>query len=158
MDIKSDKSKVRNAGRLSIHARFLILTLGLIPVILCGCVERELFLKTDPPGALVCIDGKNVGQTPVSIPFYYYGHRKIEFRLKNYKAEQVLLELDPPWYQVFPLDFMFDLLWPATLNDVHSYEFELVQWKPENLDDQKAILDRAQLMRKKQLFSADKSE
>ena len=38
-----------------------------------GCVEREMTLTTDPPGALVYVSDKEIGRTPVTQPFLWYG-------------------------------------------------------------------------------------
>ena len=44
---------------------------------LSGCVERRYTIRTDPPGALVIVNGEEIGPTPVSRSFIYYGDRKI---------------------------------------------------------------------------------
>ena len=50
--------------------------LGLIAVALglnSGCVVRRYTLRTDPPGALAIVNGSEIGPTPVSQAYTYFG-------------------------------------------------------------------------------------
>ena len=40
---------------------------------LAGCVERRFVIESDPPGALVLMNGQQLGATPVDGHFVYYG-------------------------------------------------------------------------------------
>ena len=42
-----------------------------------GCVERRYTIRSNPPGALVYVNGEEIGTTPVSRSFTYYGDRDI---------------------------------------------------------------------------------
>src|SRR5690606_3614274 len=42
-----------------------------------GCVHRRMTIRSDPPGALVLLEGEEIGYTPVSVDFTYYGTREI---------------------------------------------------------------------------------
>ena len=42
-----------------------------------GCVRRRLNVRTNPPGALVYVDNQQIGTTPCSVDFTYYGTREI---------------------------------------------------------------------------------
>jgi hypothetical protein len=108
-----------------------------------GCVERELFLRSDPPGAVVTLDGQERGKTPLVLPFEYYGTRHLELRMEGYRVEQTLVEVSTPWYQVFPFDLFFDLLWPFTLEDVHTFDFTLTPFKAVGEEERSALLERA---------------
>ena len=48
-----------------------------------GCVTRSITVKTNPSNALVYIDDKLVGESPVSMPFTFYGTRKIMIERKD---------------------------------------------------------------------------
>ena len=80
---------------------------------LCGCVERWLFIRSDPAGARVFVDGRDRGTTPVELPFDHYGTREILLRLKDHDSAVHIVKLDPPWYQWFPIDFVSEHLWPV---------------------------------------------
>src|SRR6478672_8516057 len=42
--------------------------------LLAGCVERRFVIESDPPGALVLLNGQPLGTTPVDGYFTYYGN------------------------------------------------------------------------------------
>lgn len=44
-----------------------------IAALLTGCVERLITVHSTPAGALVYLNDEEVGRTPVSVPFKYYG-------------------------------------------------------------------------------------
>jgi hypothetical protein len=112
-----------------------------------GCVERELFIRSDPPAATVWLSGQERGKTPITIPFDYYGDRLLELRLRGYKVKRTIVSASPPWYQIFPLDFFFDVLWPGTLKDTQVFDFDLAPYAPEDLSEKPAILERALKLR-----------
>ncbi len=85
-----------------------------------GCVERKLVLKTDPPGAAVYVDGVPVGESPVELPFSHYGGKRIVFRLTGHATVTDAVVLRTPWYQIFPIDFVADVLIPWTIHDLHE--------------------------------------
>ncbi len=82
-----------------------------------GCVRRRLTVRTNPPGALVYVDRQLVGASPASTAFTYYGTRHIEVVGDGYRTEKVLRTFNPPWYQIPPLDFVSETLWPWELRD-----------------------------------------
>lgn len=135
---------------------FPLLLLSTISLIApAGCVERELFIQTNPPAAEVWINGRLEGDSPLTLPFNYYGCRDVELRKEGYRAQRTHLELSSPWYQHFPFDFFFDVLWPGTLTDRHEILFELEPYMPKDIHDRDQILERAQNIKLKHLPSDD---
>src|SRR6187551_2154820 len=70
-----------------------------------GCVRRRLTVRSFPPGAQVFVDDQEIGTTPCSASFVYYGTRKLTLIKDGYKTETVWQTFNAPWYQVPPLDF-----------------------------------------------------
>lgn len=91
-----------------------------------GCVERRLLLQSEPAGALVLVDNEPRGKTPVEIPFSYYGARDIVLEKEGFVTLHTVIEVDEPLWQLFPADFVTDVLVPATIEDVHEFSFVLV--------------------------------
>ena len=94
---------------------------------LAGCVEHRLIVRSDPPDVAVYVDGRLEGRTDpqtaaLEIPFTWFGTRKVVARKAGYVPLRQTVELDPPWWQLFPVDVFSDLLWPGTLEDVHRPE------------------------------------
>ena len=50
-----------------------------------GCIERILTIQTNPPGALVELNTQEMGRTPVSRDFTWYGAYDLTIRLENYR-------------------------------------------------------------------------
>jgi len=42
-------------------------------LLITGCVERLITVKSTPAGALVYLNDEEVGRTPVTVPFRFYG-------------------------------------------------------------------------------------
>lgn len=102
----------------------------LLAALLCaassGCVRRRMTIRSQPPGALVFIDDQEIGVTPVSTSFVYYGTRKIQLIKDGYETLTVLQKFRAPWYQIPPLDFASENLWPKEIRDERLLDFQLV--------------------------------
>lgn len=82
-----------------------------------GCVQRRMTVRSNPPGALVYVDDYQIGTTPVSTDFIYYGTRKIRLVKDGYETLTVRQPFPIPWYEIFPLDFVTENLWPWEIRD-----------------------------------------
>ncbi|RME03509.1 MAG: PEGA domain-containing protein [Planctomycetota bacterium] len=102
----------------------------LLPPLLLGCVERILILRSDPPGAEAYLDGKRIGKTPLFLEFTHYGGREIILKKNGYQLLVKNIQLQPPIYEIFPLDFVFEILLPLSLQDIHTYHFKLEKLPP----------------------------
>lgn len=97
-----------------------------------GCVERRMLIRSDPPGAPVWLDEQMVGVTPVELRFDHYGVRRVrigpvrdaEGRVQRLATER-MVNIAPPWYEEFPIDFFSEVLWPGTVVDVHQVALSL---------------------------------
>jgi len=106
--------RARPAARLP-HA---VLALPLVAVALAGgCVQRRMTIRSNPPGALVYVDDYQIGTTPVSHDFVYYGTRKIRLVKDGYETLTVRQPFPVPWYEFFPLDFVSETLVPWEIRD-----------------------------------------
>jgi hypothetical protein len=115
----------------STEARIQRMTIGhwLILVFLVlansGCLRRRMTIRTNPPGAQVYVDRQLIGTSPASSSFTYYGTRHIEVVADGYRTEKVLRKLNPPWYQIPPLDFISETLWPGEIRDERIIDITL---------------------------------
>ena len=73
----------------------LLVALALVPLVCTGCVRRRLTVRSEPP-ALAYIDDQEIGTTPVSTSYTYYGTRKIRLVRDGYETLTVLERFRPP--------------------------------------------------------------
>ncbi len=103
-----------------------ILVLGLAIAMLCGgCVRRRMTVSSNPPGATVYLDGKEIGRTPFSTNFDYYGNREFRCVKDGYETKTVILPVRAPWYQWVGIDLFSEVLLPGKLTDRKYYEFDM---------------------------------
>ena len=76
-----------------------------------GCVHRRVTINSNPAGALVRIDGKDIGYTPASMDYTWYGTREVQLLKDGYETQTQLIDISAPWYQRFPLDFVAITSW-----------------------------------------------
>ncbi|NBW95928.1 MAG: PEGA domain-containing protein [Planctomycetia bacterium] len=98
---------------------------AVVAVACSGCVQRRMTIRSSPPGALVYVDDYQIGSTPVSTDFTYYGTRKIRLVKDGYETLTVRQPFPIPWYQVFPLDFVTENIWPAEIRDERVVDLAL---------------------------------
>ncbi len=83
-------------------------------------------IRTNPPGAVVYVDDYQIGTTPVSTNFVYYGTRKLRIVKDGYETLTVEQPIPAPWYQVPPLDFVSETLVPKEIRDHRTLNYQLV--------------------------------
>lgn len=114
-----------------------------------GCVNRRLTVRSDPPGALVRLDGEDIGYTPVSRDFTYYGTREVTLVKDGYETLTTLQTVPRPWYQYFPIDLVADNLLPFRVTNRHDYTYRL---NPKVIVPNDEILNRANGLRSEALI------
>lgn len=117
---------------------------ALLSFSLCGCMFRRMTIRTDPPGALVILDGEEVGFTPYTTDFTYYGTREITLVSPGYETLTVQQRVPTPWYQVPPLDFVSDNFLPFKLTNRHDFSYRL---QPARQVPAAELMDRANSFR-----------
>ncbi len=102
-------------------------------------------IRSNPPGALVYVDDYELGTTPVSTDFTYYGIRKIRLAKDGYETLTVMQPVRPPWYQIPPLDFVTENLVPGELRDQRDFYYRL---QPQVVVPTDRLLSRAEQLRR----------
>lgn len=91
----------------------------------CGCVQRRLTIRSNPPGALVYVDDYPLGTTPVSTDFVYYGTRKVRLVKSGYETLTVMQPIPAPWYEYPGLDFISENVIPGEIRDERVVDYQL---------------------------------
>jgi len=103
----------------------MIIVLGAIPCALTGCVSRRMTIASNPPGALVLVEGREVGYTPVSLDFTYYGTREFTLIKDGFETLTVQQPVRPPWYQWPVIEFFADNFTPGHVTDRHQFAYQM---------------------------------
>ena len=98
-------------------------------------------MRSQPEGASVWLNGSYIGKTPLKTEFHHYGTHLFILRKQGYESVKRFVEVRPPWYEVFPLDFFFDVVFPFVIEDVRKVEFTL---KPAGNREPAGLLERAE--------------
>lgn len=109
-----------------------------------GCVFRRMTVRSDPPGALVLVDGQEIGYTPCSMDFTYYGTREIKLVKDGYETLTVMQKLQAPWYQYPVVEFFADNLSPHKITNRHEFTYRM---QPQAIVPTQELLDRANSLR-----------
>lgn len=103
-----------------------------------------MLIRTDPPGAMVYVDDYELGTTPISTNFTYYGTRKIRLVKDGFKTKTIMQPIPPPWYQIPPLDFVSENLVLRRIEDHRTLSYQL---EPEVVVPTDQLLGRAESLR-----------
>ena len=111
----------------------------------CGCVQRRFTVRSNPPGAVVYVDDYEIGTTPVSHDFVYYGTRKIRLVKDGYETLTVLQKFPAPWYQIIGIDFIAENIVPGEIRDERVVDYQL---QPQVIVPTDQLLGRAENLRR----------
>jgi hypothetical protein len=124
--------------------------MALLLCLTTGCVERTFIISTDvlhdpgQTGALVLRNNTVIGPSPADDHFVYYGKYYFDIIKDGYQPLHAEQYVAPPWYQIPPLDFFFENLYPFTIKDERRLTFTL---QPVVQDPPQAVADRAVQLR-----------
>jgi hypothetical protein len=113
-----------------------------------GCVRRRLNVRTNPPGALVYVDNQQIGTTPCSVDFVYYGTREIRLVKPGFETLTVNQPIPTPWYEFPPLDFISENLVATKIRDNRTVTYNLA---PQVIVPTGELVDRANQLRQNAL-------
>ena len=133
---------VRRNGRGRQSAWLIGLAIGLCG--LAGCVERRYTIRTNPPGALAIVNNEEIGPTPVSRSFVYYGDREITLMLDGHQTQTIVQPINAPWWDNYLTEFFTENLIPYTFRDEREFTYQMV---PSTVPTQNDLLARAESLR-----------
>jgi len=113
----------------------------LVVLVSGGCAQRSLTITSEPPGALVYLNGpEEIGRTPLRYDFERYGDYEIILRKEGYQTLRTNRNLKAPLYAFPPLDLGAEMI---GVRDNRHWHFELTPLDPAPVDAQ-ALIGRAQ--------------
>jgi hypothetical protein len=106
--------------------RTLVVVAVAIPFLMqIGCVSRRMTFVSNPPGAMVLLEGREIGYSPASADFIYYGTRQVTMIKDGYETKTDLVTIPAPWYQWPVIEFFADNFWPHRVTDRRVFSFDL---------------------------------
>lgn len=139
-----DRPQGASNSKHSHFGKWIALLIVVCLVSSVGCVRKRMTVRTNPPGAMVYIDKQPIGLSPVSSNFTYYGTRSIEIVRDGYRTEKFLRRFNPPWYEIPPLDFFSETLYPFEKRDERILD---VQLTPEPVVPNEALIASGEQLR-----------
>jgi len=123
----------------------LILAAAVIAgLFICGCVERQLTINTVPQNAVVTLNDEEIGQSPVTVSFNWYGDYRVRIAKEGYETLNTHKELKAPLHDKFPFDFFAQVLNPKKIVDKYDWTFTL---EPAKEPDRDKLIQNAQKLK-----------
>lgn len=113
-------------------------------VALAGCVERQLTINTEPQGAMIVLNDQEIGISPVTVPFNWYGDYWVRVSKDGYETLNTHRELEAPLHDYLPFDFFAQILYPGHLVDAYEWTFELA---PKEYPTREELIEHARSLR-----------
>lgn len=120
-----------------------ILALLVVFVAAGGCVQRTITVTSEPAGALVFLNDDEVGRTPVTVPFTFYGEYDVRLVRDGSQTLNTTRTAKAPWHDQPGADFFSEVL-PVDADVALAWHFDLLPAEPA---DEAAVLERAREMR-----------
>ena len=115
---------------------FILLAVCLISILLTGgCVERKLTINTEPQGATVTLNDEEIGQSPVTVSFNWYGDYNVRISKEGYETLKTHRALKGPWYDNFPFDFFAQVINSKRTVDSYEWTFKLEEMQQSNREN-----------------------
>ena len=102
---------------------------------LAGCVERKLTINTEPQGALVTLNDEEIGVSPATVNFQWYGDYNVRISKEDYETLNTHRQLNSPWYDEFPFDFFAQIINPNRIVDSYEWTFDLAPKRQISRDE-----------------------
>jgi hypothetical protein len=118
-----------------------------------GCVERKITINSKPRGALVHLNDKEVGRTPVDVPFTFYGTYDVRLEKEGYKPLWTQQKAKAPLWEYPGPDLLAEAI-PGMVSNP-TWHFELEQATPVQQQDPDQLLKNAKDLRAKARGPAD---
>lgn len=144
MSLLGRKSSLSALRRLGVSSLLAAVVLSATGEPAHAIVRRRLNINSNPQGALVYVDNQQVGVTPCSVDFTYYGTREIRLIKPGFETLTVNQPIPTPWYQYVGLDFISENLIPTKIRDNRTVNYNL---SPQLLIPTQELIERANQLR-----------
>ena len=128
------------------HRPLLTVSLSiLIATALSGCVQRTVTITSEPSGALIYLNDEEVGRTPLTVPFTFYGKYDVRIEAEGHHPLWTRKEATPPWWDHVGPDLFAEVI-PHGKAEQRWHFVLTAAPKPKDVDEQ-VLLDHAHQLR-----------
>ncbi|NBQ14896.1 MAG: PEGA domain-containing protein [Proteobacteria bacterium] len=96
---------------------------------LAGCVRREIEVTSTPPGALLTLNGREIGRTPAKVQFTFDGTYDVRLKLSGYESVEGKGTTDMPVWDFMGADLVAEVV-PVGLERHERWHFDMVPEGP----------------------------
>lgn len=118
-------------------------------LVLVGCVQRTITVTSEPAGALVYLNDEEVGRTPVTVPFTFYGTYDVRLEADGYQPLWVQEKAKAPLWEIPPIDLAAEAV-PNGKAELH-WHYAMQPQTPADEVDPDLLIDHAQQLRSRML-------
>lgn len=114
-----------------------------------GCLQRRITITSDPPNAVVWLNDQEVGRTPVTTSFTFFGTYDIRLHLDGYEPLITSRDTGQPWYEYPPFDLLAEAI-PLRIRTEVRWHFDLAPTPERSLPRpvmEQELLERARRVR-----------
>lgn len=127
--------------------RAILLLAGVAGLALAGCSQRTLVVTSEPPGARVIVNDQDLGTTPLSADFTFYGTYDVRVEKDGFEPLRTSAPARAPLHEYPPIDLA---LLPLPIRNSVRWHFTLSPMLERQLPERELdarLLDRARAMR-----------
>ena len=124
-------------------SRFAIAMLLLVAAAAPGCIQRTITITSEPEGALVHLNDTEVGRTPLTVPFTFYGTYDVRIEKEGFETLTTTTEAQMPWWEAPGPDLVAEAL-PGERDVALKWDYVLTPAQPVNAE---GLIDRAKQLR-----------
>jgi hypothetical protein len=113
---------------------------------LAGCLERTITVRTEPPGAIVWLNDQEIGRSPVTTAFTFYGKYELRIRKEGYEPLITSRNAVAPWYEYPGIDLVTEAV-PARITKKIVWDFALTPSPAPGEQAEAELVERAHSFR-----------
>ncbi len=143
--IKGDSHTGGGGVTILCMKRTALLLLTVLCLLGVGCVQRTISITSEPAGALVYLNDNEVGRTPVTVPFVFYGVYDVRLEAEGYQPLWTTQKAKAPWWETPGIDLVAEAV-PRNKAEL-SWHFTMDEQPLAEDVDADQLLDHAKQMR-----------
>lgn len=110
--------------------------------LLIGCVQRTVRITSEPSGSLVYLNDEEVGRTPLTTPFTFYGTYDVRLQQDGYQTLWTQQKAVAPWWESPGPDLFAEMIPDNKVQLRWHFQLSVV---PDQQEQQ--LIERAQELR-----------